>query len=199
MAQPHRPRSAGLPGRMHAGLPLPARWCLHRQTGAGIKQRSLVLGWPEAQPFSLHPFKLFKHRSVFPPSPQPTPTPPPTPRLFDYLWVAEDGMKMQGYNGSQLWDTSFAVQVGCGRGLHVGAECKIAPASKAVPCCPTGNWAACSCCPTGGAIQGIRCMSTRLSPVAWWRCCRPMPPQAAWQGSSRPACAPRTTTLKSRR
>ncbi|KAL4433229.1 hypothetical protein ABPG77_003277 [Micractinium sp. CCAP 211/92] len=32
------------------------------------------------------------------------------PRLFDYLWVAEDGMKMQGYNGSQLWDTSFAVQ-----------------------------------------------------------------------------------------
>lgn len=32
------------------------------------------------------------------------------PRLQDYLWVAEDGMKMQGYNGSQLWDTSFAVQ-----------------------------------------------------------------------------------------
>lgn len=36
----------------------------------------------------------------------------PACRLFDYLWVAEDGMKMQGYNGSQLWDTSFAVQVG---------------------------------------------------------------------------------------
>lgn len=32
------------------------------------------------------------------------------PRLHDYLWVAEDGMKMQGYNGSQLWDTAFAVQ-----------------------------------------------------------------------------------------
>ncbi|KAJ9693206.1 hypothetical protein PVL29_012093 [Vitis rotundifolia] len=32
------------------------------------------------------------------------------PRIFDYLWIAEDGMKMQGYNGSQLWDTSFAVQ-----------------------------------------------------------------------------------------
>lgn len=28
----------------------------------------------------------------------------------EYLWVAEDGMKMQGYNGSQLWDTVFAVQ-----------------------------------------------------------------------------------------
>jgi squalene cyclase len=26
------------------------------------------------------------------------------------LWVAEDGMKMQGYNGSQLWDTVFATQ-----------------------------------------------------------------------------------------
>ncbi|KAF6167333.1 hypothetical protein GIB67_043194 [Kingdonia uniflora] len=32
------------------------------------------------------------------------------PRLHDYLWIAEDGMKMQGYNGSQSWDTSFAVQ-----------------------------------------------------------------------------------------
>lgn len=32
------------------------------------------------------------------------------PRLFDYLWVAEDGMKMQGYNGSQLWDTAFVIQ-----------------------------------------------------------------------------------------
>ncbi|CAM9934198.1 unnamed protein product, partial [Discosporangium mesarthrocarpum] len=32
-------------------------------------------------------------------------------RVDDYLWVAEDGMKMQGYNGSQCWDTSFAIQV----------------------------------------------------------------------------------------
>lgn len=28
-------------------------------------------------------------------------------RLDDYLWVAEDGMKMNGYNGSQFWDTVF--------------------------------------------------------------------------------------------
>ncbi|KAL3371286.1 hypothetical protein AABB24_008027 [Solanum stoloniferum] len=32
------------------------------------------------------------------------------PRIHDYMWVAEDGMKMKGYNGSQSWDTSFAVQ-----------------------------------------------------------------------------------------
>ena len=32
------------------------------------------------------------------------------PRVDDYLWLAEDGMKMQGYNGSQCWDTSFAIQ-----------------------------------------------------------------------------------------
>ncbi|RLM79213.1 cycloartenol synthase [Panicum miliaceum] len=32
------------------------------------------------------------------------------PRVYDYLWLAEDGMKMQGYNGSQLWDTAFTVQ-----------------------------------------------------------------------------------------
>jgi lanosterol synthase len=31
-------------------------------------------------------------------------------RWNDYLWIAEDGMKMQGYNGSQLWDTVFATQ-----------------------------------------------------------------------------------------
>ncbi|KAL3700609.1 hypothetical protein R1sor_018631 [Riccia sorocarpa] len=31
-------------------------------------------------------------------------------RVLDYMWLAEDGMKMQGYNGSQLWDTAFAVQ-----------------------------------------------------------------------------------------
>lgn len=34
-------------------------------------------------------------------------------RWYDYLWLAEDGMKMNGYNGSQLWDTAFAVQAFC--------------------------------------------------------------------------------------
>ncbi|RLA17536.1 MAG: hypothetical protein DRQ62_14845, partial [Gammaproteobacteria bacterium] len=28
-------------------------------------------------------------------------------RWYDYLWIAEDGMKMSGYNGSQLWDAAF--------------------------------------------------------------------------------------------
>jgi farnesyl-diphosphate farnesyltransferase len=31
-------------------------------------------------------------------------------RVPDYLWVAEDGMKMNGYNGSMFWDTSLAIQ-----------------------------------------------------------------------------------------
>ncbi|KAK6284757.1 hypothetical protein POUND7_003709 [Theobroma cacao] len=39
------------------------------------------------------------------------------PRILDYLWIAEDGMKMQGYNGSQLWDTAFAVQAIISTGL----------------------------------------------------------------------------------
>ncbi|PHT51608.1 hypothetical protein CQW23_06070 [Capsicum baccatum] len=30
-------------------------------------------------------------------------------RVPDYLWVAEDGMKMQSF-GNQVWDTSFAIQ-----------------------------------------------------------------------------------------
>lgn len=28
-------------------------------------------------------------------------------RIDDYLWLSEDGMKMNGYNGSQFWDTIF--------------------------------------------------------------------------------------------
>ncbi|XP_040375263.1 cycloartenol synthase 2-like [Rosa chinensis] len=31
-------------------------------------------------------------------------------RIKDYLWVAEDGMKMQGSIGSQCWDVALAVQ-----------------------------------------------------------------------------------------
>ncbi|KAK4352553.1 hypothetical protein RND71_028071 [Anisodus tanguticus] len=39
------------------------------------------------------------------------------PRIDDYMWVAEDGMKIKGYNGSQSWDTSFAVQAIIATGL----------------------------------------------------------------------------------
>lgn len=28
-------------------------------------------------------------------------------RVDDYLWLSEDGIKMNGYNGSQFWDTAF--------------------------------------------------------------------------------------------
>lgn len=31
-------------------------------------------------------------------------------RLRDYLYQADDGLKMQGYNSSRLWDTTFAIQ-----------------------------------------------------------------------------------------
>jgi len=37
-------------------------------------------------------------------------------RLPDYLWRAKDGVKMQGYNSSQLWDTAFAVQAAIATG-----------------------------------------------------------------------------------
>jgi cycloartenol synthase len=47
------------------------------------------------------------------------------PRLFDYLWLAEDGMKMNGYNGSQLWDTAFAAQAIVASGL--AGEKDVAP------------------------------------------------------------------------
>ncbi|GAV02159.1 hypothetical protein RvY_12758 [Ramazzottius varieornatus] len=31
-------------------------------------------------------------------------------RVDDYLWLGLDGMKMSGTNGSQVWDTAFAIQ-----------------------------------------------------------------------------------------
>src|SRR5205085_321244 len=31
-------------------------------------------------------------------------------RMADYLWDGRDGMKMQGYNGSQFWDLAFIMQ-----------------------------------------------------------------------------------------
>jgi lanosterol synthase len=34
-------------------------------------------------------------------------------RLDDYLWMGPEGMRMAGYNGSQLWDTSFSAQAMC--------------------------------------------------------------------------------------
>jgi len=34
-------------------------------------------------------------------------------RLEDYMWLGPEGLRMSGYNGSQLWDTSFAAQAMC--------------------------------------------------------------------------------------
>ena len=39
-------------------------------------------------------------------------------RIYDYLWLSDDGMKMQGYNGSQLWDTAFATQAIIATNMH---------------------------------------------------------------------------------
>ncbi|KAM8999221.1 lanosterol synthase [Sarcophilus harrisii] len=39
-------------------------------------------------------------------------------RIPDYMWLGLDGMKMQGTNGSQLWDTAFAIQAFLEAGAH---------------------------------------------------------------------------------
>lgn len=43
-------------------------------------------------------------------------------RIYDYLWLASDGMKMQGYNGCQLWDTAFILQAFCNANNIVSEE-----------------------------------------------------------------------------
>ncbi|CAO2045443.1 unnamed protein product [Urochloa humidicola] len=39
------------------------------------------------------------------------------PRIHDYLWLAEDGMKAQVYDGCQSWETAFIIQAYCSTGL----------------------------------------------------------------------------------
>ncbi|KAJ1256800.1 hypothetical protein BS78_K312000 [Paspalum vaginatum] len=39
------------------------------------------------------------------------------PRIYDYLWIAEDGMKAKVYDGTQTWETAFIVQAYCSTNL----------------------------------------------------------------------------------
>uniref|UniRef100_A0ACD6AEB1 Uncharacterized protein n=1 Tax=Avena sativa TaxID=4498 RepID=A0ACD6AEB1_AVESA len=39
------------------------------------------------------------------------------PRIYDYLWLAEDGMKAQVYDGCQSWETPFIIQAYCSTDL----------------------------------------------------------------------------------
>lgn len=45
------------------------------------------------------------------------------PRIYDLLWLAEDGMKAQVYDGCSTWETAFIVQAYCSTGLvnEIGA------------------------------------------------------------------------------
>ena len=68
------------------------------------------------------------------------------PRVYDYLWVAEDGMKMQGYNGSQLWDTSFAVQAITAAGFaHEFGDC-LRKAHSYIDASQAGSSLSCHAC-----------------------------------------------------
>ena len=47
-------------------------------------------------------------------------------RMTDYMWLGADGMRMNGTNGSQLWDTTFVVQAfieGGAGDRHEFADC----------------------------------------------------------------------------
>lgn len=47
-------------------------------------------------------------------------------RLEDYFYIGPDGLRMSGYNGSQLWDTSFAAQAVLSCGLEGAYEKELA-------------------------------------------------------------------------
>lgn len=88
-------------------------------------------------------------------------------RLFDYLWVAEDGMKMQGYNGSQLWDTSFAVQA------------RLPALACTVLACGHGDVPACGSLVCSGLVhltphRGSQRSSLKIAGIVMWASC-PLP------------------------
>ena len=53
-------------------------------------------------------------------------------RLEDYFYIGVDGMRMSGYNGSQLWDTSFAVQALVAGRMHAAFPKQLAAAHQYV-------------------------------------------------------------------
>ncbi|KAK7314325.1 hypothetical protein VNO77_32845 [Canavalia gladiata] len=55
-------------------------------------------------------------------------------RIKDYLWVAEDGMKMQGYNGSQFWDVAFSVQAILATNLEDEYDSMLKKANNFIKC-----------------------------------------------------------------
>eukprot|EP00928_Gymnodinium_smaydae_P054049 TRINITY_DN37892_c0_g1_i1.p1 TRINITY_DN37892_c0_g1~~TRINITY_DN37892_c0_g1_i1.p1 ORF type:complete len:834 (-),score=165.87 TRINITY_DN37892_c0_g1_i1:132-2582(-) len=66
-------------------------------------------------------------------------------RVPAYLWIAEDGLKVQGYNGSMAWDTSFALQGAVEAGLQkefpeMCAKAWGFLAREQVQALPEGDW-----------------------------------------------------------
>ena len=77
-------------------------------------------------------------------------------RLQDYLWIAEDGMKMAGYNGSQLWDTAFTVQAYIAASVDTEASTEALRKAHAY-IQVTQVWNVRSLC-TPGAFGAVRCI-----------------------------------------
>ncbi len=51
-------------------------------------------------------------------------------RLGDYLWSGADGLRMNGYNSSELWDTAFAVQAVVATGAPAGTGALLSRAGE---------------------------------------------------------------------
>lgn len=66
-------------------------------------------------------------------------------RVPAYMWIAEDGMRAQGYNGSMAWDTAFAVQAVVEAGLvdefpEMSSKAFSWLAKEQVRSLPNGDW-----------------------------------------------------------
>lgn len=66
-------------------------------------------------------------------------------RIPAYSWIAEDGLKVQGYNGSMAWDTAFALQAAAEGGFQQEFSEMCAKAwdwiaKEQVRALPNGDW-----------------------------------------------------------
>ncbi|RVW89904.1 Lupeol synthase [Vitis vinifera] len=98
----------------HFGEPILKRWPASKIRETAVKKAIEIIHWEDENSRYMTPgcvHKAFHMMAVWAENPDSNSDAfkHHLARIPDYLWLAEDGMKVQSF-GSQLWDTSFCIQ-----------------------------------------------------------------------------------------
>ncbi|XP_010655670.1 beta-amyrin synthase [Vitis vinifera] len=101
-------------GLYHFGEPILKRWPVSKIRETAVKKAIEIIHWEDENSRYLTPgcvHKAFHMMAVWAENPDSNLNAfkHHLARIPDYLWLAEDGMKVQSF-GSQLWDASFCIQ-----------------------------------------------------------------------------------------